>query len=219
MRDVGGATSHRSVSVAAAGLAVVALVVGLTYLGSRGQVPSSLIVVVCVLPWLVAILGIDSRRVSLGLAPIGVPILIMILPFARPAFSVGVFGVLFQAGSVGVAAFYLSLLGPAERRRALARAFPVALPLLILFCLFGLSYVQSPVLTRGDLYVVFNLVSASAYVVLAAVFCNSVQRLKRGIVLLIIVGAIQLPIVVAQAFGIADRLPASLGLGLSLIHI
>ena len=212
MRDFGGATSRRSVSVAAAGL-IVALVLGLTYLALRGQIPSNLVAVAVALPWLAVILSVDSRRMNLGLAPIGILVLVLALPFAHLAFSSGLPGVLFQGGSLAVAAFYLSALGPAERRRALARAYPVALPLLILFCLFGLSYVLSPVLTRGDLYVVFNLVSASAYVVLAGVFCNSVQRVTRGIVLLIVVGAIQLPILVAQASGIADRLPASLGLG------
>jgi len=212
MRDFGGAICHRSVSVAAAAL-IVALVLGLTYLAFRGHMSSNLVAVAIALPWLVVLLSVDSRRVSLGLAPIGIPILVLALPLAHLVFSGGLSEVFFQAGTVGLAAFYLSALGPAERRRALARAFPVALPFLILFCVFGLSYVLTPVLTRGDLYVVFNLVSASAYVVLAGVFCNSVQRVRRGIVLLIVAGAIQLPIVVAQASGIADRLPASLGLG------
>lgn len=212
MPDFGGFNSHRTLSIALSGVVVV-LVPVFTYLAFLGQASAKLVVVAIALPWLVTILGIDSQRMRLNLTPIGIPMLILLLPFARLVFSGGLAEIVVPAGSVGLAVFYLSSLDSGERRHSLARAFPVALPFAILFCLFGLSFLVSTELTAADVNVVINLIFASAYVVLAGVFCSSVQRVRRGVVLLIVVGAMQLPIVVGQAIGVADRLPTSLGLG------
>jgi len=213
MREFMTPVSPRSVSVVAASLAVV-LVAGLTGLFFRGQLPLAPLVFVIALPWLAVVLSADSRRISLGLVPIGIPVLVLALPFVHLIFSWVYWEALFQTGSVALAAFYLRALGPAARRQALARAYPTAVPLLVVFGLFVLSYALSPGgLTRSGLLVVFNLLLASAYVVLAGVFCSSLQNLRRGIVLLIGVGALQLPIVFAQATSLADRLPVSLRLG------
>jgi O-antigen ligase len=222
MLDHSPAVSHRNASVVIASL-LIFVVAALTYivLGGKapaflgGKAPALLLALLIALPWFLVVLTADSRRMRLGLVPIGIPVLVLALPFVSVVLPGAGSTSLFQAGSVCLAGFYLLVIGPVARRQALLRARPAVLPLALMFGLFGLSYALSPGVTRDDWLYVFQLLSACAYVVLGSVLCDSVPRVKSGIFMLIGAGALQLPVVLLQMTGIADRLPARLELSAS----
>ena len=83
-------------------------------------------------------------------------------------------------------------------------------PVLVLLAAVALSYSLSDVVTKDDVLGLFSLVASASFVPLAAFYCRCLVDLKRLLYVLIIGGMLQVPVVLAQAAGLANNLPGGL---------
>lgn len=194
-------------------LAMVLSVLGLAALlaiaGPLGMQGWSIVVLAVVL-WAVLAMVVDAERISQGRLPLGLPALVLALPYVHLLLPWGGWEYFFQSGVVALAVFYLALVSRGERRAILRRALPILVPVLVLVAAVTLSYSLSDGLTRHDVYGLFSFVAAAAFVPLAAFYCRSPGDVRRLVYILIIGAMLQLPVVLGQAAGLTDNLPGGL---------
>jgi hypothetical protein len=168
------------------------------------------IVALALVLWATLAVVTDAERVSHGRLPLGVPALVLALPFFHLLLPWGGWEYVFQGGVVALTVFYLALVSRSERRAVLRRALPMLVPVALLVAALTMSYALSDGLTKHDLYGLFSLVAAVAFVPMAAFYCRSLGDLRRLAYILIVAGLLQLPVVLGQAAGLADNLPGGL---------
>lgn len=160
--------------------------------------------------WAALGITVDARRIAEGRLPMGIPAIVVVLPFFHILLPWGAWGHVFQAGVVALLVLYLSLLSPRLRVASVRRSIPLLVPVLLLVGTVILSYSLSPHLSRHDILGLADLTAAAAFVPLAAFYCRSLRDLERLLFAFILGGMLQLPIVVGQAAGLMDSLPGGL---------
>jgi hypothetical protein len=207
--DRGGIIRGRRPSAylpAAGALALVAAIAA----SSRAGALDRIVVVIVLGLWSCFFVAHDAGRIAEGRLPLGVPTVLVILPFVHVMLGWGGWVYVFQAAAVGLLTFYLSLMRPDERMAVVRRALPLLAPLFLLVCLVTLSYAASSSLSKHDLFALLNLWSALAFALLAALYCRTLADLKRLTYVIIAGAMLQVPVVLAQAIGLADHLPGAL---------
>jgi O-antigen ligase len=159
-------------------------------------------------PLLVFALHAESERVRSGRRPLAVPFIIISLPFGWLLGDKWV--LLTQAAVCGLVVMYLALLTPRERASVVRRVMPVLIPATLLAAAFVLSNALSQTLTQADLVRLIQFASAPAFILLAGVYCRSWSDLEALVELILLAVVLQLPVVLAQAFGLTDGLPGPL---------
>ena len=205
-------TETRVTSRPLSGRALFALLAATTLIVAAAAVvlrkPAYFLPLFAAIPLFVVALHAESERVRMGRRPLAVPLLIISLPFG---WLLGdKFMLLTQAAACGLVVLYLSLFTPRERARVVRRVMPVLIPAALLAAAFALSYGLSPTLTQADLVKLFDFVTAPAFILLAGVYCRSWSDLEFLVELILLTIVIQLPVVLAQAFGLTNALPGPL---------
>jgi hypothetical protein len=161
-----------------------------------------------VVPVVVFALHSETERVRCGRRPLWVPLLVVGLPFV---WLLGERWVLLtQVAVCGMVVMYLAVLSRSARAIAVRRVMPVLIPAGLLAGTFALSYALSQSLSKTDLYGLAQFVSAPAFVLLAGIYCRSWNDLELLVEMILLAVVVQLPIVLAQAFGLTNALPGPL---------
>lgn len=190
-----------------AGACLIGLGLGYAIAGDR---LSLTIPALAAAPWLLWLVFVDWTRLSHGRPPLLVGALILLLPFLHLGFVGTRWTVMIQATIALVAVLYLLPLSPRARSLAFRRVRWVVIPFGVLSGLLILSYAASPRVTRVDIYAAFNFATSLGMALLVGVCCTDWRSWRRLVVLLVFAGALQAPLVLAQAYGYASRLPAGL---------
>jgi len=191
-----------------AGACLIGLALGYAVVGDR---LSLAIPALAVAPWVVWLVLADWTRLAQGRSPLLVGLLVLLLPFLHLGFVGTRWTVVIQGCIVLVAGLYLLPLSPRARGAALRRVRWVIVPFGVLAALLAASYAASPHVSRVDLYAAFNFATSAGMALLVGVYCVDQRAWRRLVVFLVLAGALQLPLVLAQAYGYASSLPAGLG--------
>jgi hypothetical protein len=207
-----GISSEHSATVAC--VALIVIVAALVVPPERLATLAVLVPLIVALPWVILLLVSDTRRLAEGKYPIGVVLLMLVLPFTQFALSGSRADVMVQGAALALAVFYFLTLEPTKRASAFRRVLPVVILWVLLFGLFLLSYIAANAPATVIVSSVAPLLGAVAFILLAAVYADSVTRVASGLLLLAGVAMLQLPVVLMQATGVASKLGgrfASLG--------
>lgn len=188
---------------------VVTLVTAVA-LGGQVGLLDQLLVLAALALWGALGLAIEADRIVRDRSSVAIPGIVVLLPLFHVLFSSGRWEYLFQVGVVALLALQLSLLSPARRFAAVRRALPLLGPALLLATTVAASYAVSNSIGRSDLLELFNWVTGTAFVLLAALYCRSLQDLRRLLNIVIVGALVQVPIVLGQAAGLMDNLPGGL---------
>ena len=194
----------------AALLAVPALAAALAFAGLADSIGASIVPLALGL-WVVFGMTVDASLIAEGRPPVGVLVVVIVLPFVHIVLPWGGWGHVFQVAIAAQVVFYLSLLPPRLRVDSVRRSLPLFVPVLLLVSTVIVSYSLSAHVDKYDRYGLLELTCAAALVLLAAVYCRSLPDLERLLCVFIVGGMLQLPIVIGQAVGLMDSLPGGLG--------
>ena len=187
-------------------VALIVIVAALIVPRGRLSTLAGYVPLIVALPWVILLLASDVRRLAEGKYPVGVVLFVLILPFTQFALSGPRGDLLIQGAAVALAVFYLLALEPTKRASAIHRVLPVMVLWLLLFGLFLLSYLAANASATVIVSNVAPLLGAFAFILLAALFADSVTRVASGLMLLVGVAMLQLPVILLQATGMAGRL-------------
>ncbi len=130
-----GISSEHAATVAC--VALIVIVAALVVPRGRLSTLAGFVPLIVALPWVILLLASDARRLAEGKYPIGVVLLVLVLPFTQFALSGSRADVMVQGAALALAVFYFLALEPTKRASAFHRVLPVVILWLLLFGLFS----------------------------------------------------------------------------------
>lgn len=133
-----------------------------------------------------------------------IPFIIFTLPFQRVVFYQDLYVSLFQLFSIVFLVSQIILSKEKIRKKNYLKIRPLILPIVVFCFVYSSSYLFSSSVTFGTLQELFNTISSTSYVLIASIYVNSEKDIMRILKLLILIGTLQVPIIIAQSLGWLD---------------